>query len=388
MKSIRVGTVSGIRIEIHPTWFVIFFLITISLLSRFSADFRDQSAAVHWMLALLGSFLFFGSVLFHELSHSLTAQKLNRPVEAITLFVFGGVSWIKEEATTPQSEFLVSIVGPFSSFLLAGIFYIGELLFAQGSPPASLFHFLWVVNIALGVFNLVPAFPLDGGRVLRSILWRAYHDLRKATRRAAAVGSLFGYMLIVFGIVTGIGGGNLLNGLWLAFIGWFLASSADASVHQMELQKVFESLKAKDIIATDFPIISESLTLSELVDEYILPTGNRCFVVAHDGQLSGIISLHEVKVIPKEAWDRTLVRTAMKKSEHLHTITPDEKVQVILKIMDDEKINQLPVVEGNNFVGIVTRERLINMIRTRIVLEESKPSMASRRQNDDLTMAG
>ncbi len=324
------------------------------------------------MLGLLGSFLFFGSVLFHEMSHSLMAQKLGRPVEAITLFVFGGVSWIKEEAATPKSEFLVTIVGPFSSFFLAGLFYLIKQFSAPLPELSFLFQFLWTVNVALGIFNLIPAFPLDGGRVLRSILWTLYKDMRKATRRAAAVGSLFGYLLIVFGIMTGIGGGNLLNGLWLAFIGWFLANAAESSVRQMEFQNVFAGMKARDIIASDCPAVPESLSLSDLVNDYILPTGNRCFMVTDDGQLSGIISLHELKAIPRQAWTQTSVHTAMKRTEDLKKINPEASIQEVLKIMDDEKINQIPVVEGNRLIGIITRERLLNMLRTRIMIEETK----------------
>jgi Zn-dependent protease len=300
------------------------------------------------------------------------AQKLNRPVEAITLFVFGGVSWIKEEATTPKSEFLVTIVGPFSSFFLAGIFYLANQLSAAWPGLSSLFKFLWTVNLALGIFNLIPAFPLDGGRVLRSILWTLYKDVRKATRRAAAVGTMFGYLLIVFGIMIGIGEGNLLNGLWLAFIGWFLANAAESSVKQMEFQNVFAGMKARDIIASDCPAIPESLTLADLVNNYILPTGNRCFMVTDDDQLSGIISLHELKAIPKEEWPERSVASAMKRTENLRKISPETNIQEVLKIMDDEKINQIPVVEGNRLIGIITRERLLNMLRTRIMIEETK----------------
>jgi Zn-dependent protease/CBS domain-containing protein len=370
-KSIRIGKLAGIRIEIHPTWFIIFFLITFSLYSRFAAEFQQESITTHWTLALAGSLLFFGSVLFHEMSHSLMAKSLNRPVEAITLFVFGGVSWIKEEATSPKSEFLVTIVGPLSSFLLAAFFFLVSKLFQASPELYALFQFLWTVNVALGIFNLVPAFPLDGGRVLRSILWKFYKDLRKATKRAAAVGTFFGYLLIVSGIMIGIGGGNLLSGLWLAFIGWFLANAAESSVRQMEIQNVFSGVKAGDIVAKDCPAVPETLSISELINDYILPSGNRCFMVVDDGQLAGVVSLHELKALPREKWSQTTVADAMKRIEELKKISPDDSVQEVLKIMDDQKINQVPVVEGNRLIGIITRERLLNILRTRIMIEEA-----------------
>jgi Zn-dependent protease/CBS domain-containing protein len=356
---------------VHPTWFIIFALITTSLVTEFAREFSNRGYALHVVVGLLASVLFFGSVLFHEMAHSLLARKMGHPVHGITLFVFGGIAEISEEAHTPGSEFWIAVIGPFSSFFLSGVFFvIHYALLPLFDEMASAFETLGRINLALGIFNLVPAFPLDGGRVLRSIFWRFSGNLRTSTRRAARVGQTFGYLMITVGILIAFGTGNLLNGLWIAFIGWFLTSAAQASIQQVELQHTLKGLTARDIMARDCPTVSEDMSLFELVENHILPTGCRGFLVTEGEKLAGLITLHEVKQILRNLWPQVRVRDAMKKAGQLQKAAPDTRIEKILQMMDDGRINQIPVVEDHKLVGVISREHLLNMIRTRIALEE------------------
>lgn len=346
-------------------------LITASLVSDLAREHANHSYAFHWFVGIFASLLFFGSVLFHEMSHSLLARRLGHPVHGITLFVFGGVSEIAEEAHTPSAEFWVAVIGPFSSFFLAAVFFaIHELTLPISDEMAGVFHRLAAINLALGVFNLLPAFPLDGGRVLRSVLWKFSGSLRKATRRAGRVGQYFGYVMIMMGVLIAFGTGNLLNGLWIAFIGWFLTNAAEASIRQVEMQRALEGLTAKDIMISNYSIVAGNLSLLELVENHILPTGNRYFLVEENEVLAGMITIHEVKGIARELWQATSVGDAMKRAEQLKMITPDARIERVLQLMDDEGVNQLPVVEHRRLVGMISRERLLNIIRMHIAFEE------------------
>jgi Zn-dependent protease len=362
---------AGIRVEIHPTWFIIFVLITTSMVAEFAAQFPNRPYFIHWTVGLISSVLFFSSVLFHEMSHSLLAQKRGYPVRSITLFVFGGVSEIEEEAHTPGAEFWIAIIGPFSSFFLALFFFLVHQFTANLFDEFSaMFRRLGVINLALGIFNMLPAFPLDGGRVLRSLLWRSSGDLRKATRTAGKAGQLFGYGLIMLGIVTAFRTGNLLSGLWIGFIGWFLTNAAEGTVQQVEIHRLLLGVRARDVMATDCLAVSGDLSIDELVERYIMFRGNRCFMITRDGILEGLVSLHEIKQIPKTDWAATPIRQIMKRTDELRTATPETSLENILRTLDEDKINQIPILEHGRLAGIVTRERLLNMIRARMILNE------------------
>jgi Zn-dependent protease len=367
--SFEMGRIAGIRIRIHPTWFIIFVLITTSLVFEFAGQFPDRRPLLHAVAGIVTSFLFFGSVLFHEMSHSLLAQRLGYPVRSITLFVFGGVSEIQEEAHNPSSEFWIAVIGPFSSFFLAVFFFALAHLTLNASPEASaVFDRLSGINLALGVFNMLPAFPLDGGRVLRSILWKAWGSLQRATASAARVGKSLGYVMIMVGILIAFASGSLLNGLWIAFVGWFLMNAAEASAQNAVVHNVLEGATARDIMTSECLIIPGGLTVEELVHDHVLPTGQRCFLVVDGNVLTGMISLSDIKRLPREDWPRTRVEQAMNGIEMLATVTPETKIEEVLRLMDDKKVNQVPVLEQQRVAGIITREHLLNLIRTRFDL--------------------
>lgn len=289
-------------------------------------------------------------------------------MRSITLFVFGGVSEIQEEAHNPSSEFWIAIIGPFSSFFLSLSFYLLSHGISSHVQAAAVCNRLSSINLALGVFNLVPAFPLDGGRVLRSILWKTSGSFQKATVTSGRIGQSFGYLLIMLGILMAIGTRNFVGGLWIGFIGWFLMNAAEGSVQDRKVRDALEGAVAGEIMTTDCPTIPESLTIEELVHRYVLPGGQRFFFVVRGDTLAGVISLGDIKRVPREQW-QTPVGEVMKRADSLITITSQTRIEKILRLMDDQKVNQIPVMEGNKAVGLITREHLLNLIRIRLDLE-------------------
>ncbi|MBI2908841.1 MAG: site-2 protease family protein [Chloroflexi bacterium] len=367
--SIHIGKILGIPIGINYSWFIIFVLITLSLaVYQFPAEYPAWSRATYWVVGILTSLLFFGSILAHELSHSVIAIAGGIPVKSITLFVFGGVSQISKEATNPRTELIMAAAGPFSSFVLAGVFYF-IWLFATPifEPVGALGRWLAVINLLLGVFNLIPGFPMDGGRVLRSILWGASGDYRRATEIATYTGRGIAYLFILGGILI-MFSGNWFNGLWLAFIGWFLENAASGSYRQMVLKDSLRGFKARDLMTQECSSISPRLSVRDLVYEQILPGGRRCFLVTDDARLSGFITLHNLREVPQDRWSVTSVAEAMTPVGRLKTVAPDDEAFTVLERMDGEDVNQMPVVEDGKVIGMIGRDNVLRFLRTRAEL--------------------
>jgi Zn-dependent protease/CBS domain-containing protein len=360
---IKIGRVFGIPIYLHASWFIIFALITLSLATQFSNQHPQWTPVQHWSLGILTSVLFFVSVVLHELSHSVVALRYKIPVVSITLFVFGGLARIGREPSNAKQEFSIAIAGPLASFGLAGVFWTLTQVFPQSAMVGSLAGWLWQINFALAAFNLVPGFPLDGGRILRAIVWAGTSDFAKATRAASRSGQVIAYMLILFGLGWALRGG-FLNGLWLAFIGWFLLTSAQASYAQVAIHDALLGLRATDVMNADLPILDGNMSLEEYGHE-VLRSGRRCHLVVREGHLSGMISVHTLNRVPREEWETTTVQGAMLPSGEIHWARPDETAMALLERMQNEDINQMPVVDDGHVVGMVTRESLLRMIRTR-----------------------
>lgn len=360
---IKIGRVFGIPIYLHASWFIIFALITLSLATQFSNQHPQWAPVQHWSLGILTSVLFFVSVVLHELSHSVIALHYKIPVVSITLFVFGGLARIAREPSSAKQEFNIAVAGPLASFALAGAFWTLTLVFPRSAMVGSLAGWLAQINFALAAFNLVPGFPLDGGRILRAIVWGATRDYAKSTRVASRSGQFIAYALILLGIVWSLQGG-FLNGLWLAFIGWFLLTAAQASYAQVAIHDALLGLRATDVMTADLPIISGNMSLEEYGHE-ILRSGRRCHLVVRGDQLSGLMSVHALNRHPREEWETTSVQAAMLPSGEIHWARPEEPALALLKRMQSEDINQMPVVEDGHVVGMVTRESLLRMIKTR-----------------------
>ena len=364
--SLRLGKIAGIEISIHVSWLIIVVLLTWSLATGwFPALYPGWSTLAYWAVALLATLLLFASVLAHELAHSLVARWRGLPVNSITLFIFGGVSNIEQEPKSPGVEFQMSIVGPLTSLLIGGLSFL-LLLAMQGgtSPLAAILGYLGLANILLGLFNLVPAFPLDGGRVLRSIVWKLSGSLRTATRAATFAGQGIAYLMILAGFWL-IFGGDILDGIWLGLIGWFLLSGAQSANSQAMLEAMFKGVTVGKVMNTSPVTVPANISLQKLVDEFLLPHGWRSAFVMQVDRLAGLITLGDIRHVPRDEWGQTLVGLAMIPLEKLHVVAPQQSLNEVLPLMVARDVNQVPVVEDGHLVGVLSREDIVRFLEIR-----------------------
>ncbi|MBI2305089.1 MAG: site-2 protease family protein [Chloroflexi bacterium] len=367
--SIRLGSLFGIPLGINYTWFIIFVLVTLSLaLHYFPSTYPQWPARTYWVIGIATSVIFFASVVAHELAHSLVSMANGVPVKSITLFIFGGVAEIGEEARRPSGELVMALAGPLASLVIAVFFTLMWLLLTPiNEPLAALSNWLIRINLLLAIFNLIPGFPLDGGRVLRSIIWWISGNYRQATRFASYAGQGIAYLFILGGIFI-MFSGDWLNGLWFALIGWFLDSAAAGGYRQAVLQDNLRGYTAGDLMTQDCVMVPLDLSVGDLVRHHILPTARRCFIVTQGDHLEGIMTLHNVKSIPQDRWDITSVSQAMTPASQLKTAHLKDNALSVLQKMDEADISQMPVVEGGKVVGMVARDNLLRFIRMRAEL--------------------
>jgi Zn-dependent protease/predicted transcriptional regulator len=362
----RLGSVFGIPIYLHASWFIIFFLITLSLRTQFTSQHTDWSPAQHWALGIITSIFFFASVIFHELSHSAVAKHYRIPVASITLFVFGGLARISREPDNAKQEFNIAIAGPLSSIFLAGCFW----LVARYVPGNDMVHaaavWLWEINLVLAVFNLVPGFPLDGGRILRGIAWGITGNFTRATKIASTAGKIFAYMMIIFGVWQALNG-NWVGGLWTAFIGWFLLSAAQESFMQVAMRNTLTDVRAADLMTHDIPTVTRDMSIEEYVHE-VLRTGRRVHIVSGPVRPVGLITLHAARMVPREEWSNTSIQAVMLPLDRVHSASPAEPALGVLQRMQSQDINQMPVISEGIIVGMIARDTILHMLQTRLQL--------------------
>jgi len=370
-SGLRIGRAFGIPVYIHPSWFVIFALITFSLATQFTQQHPHWSHAQHWSLGVLTSLLFFGSVVFHELAHSAVATRYRIPVASITLFVFGGVARIGREPDSPKQEFNIAIAGPLSSYFLAGVFWLLLRLFPESEMLRALAFWLAWVNFGLATFNLLPGFPLDGGRIFRALVWGVTHSYERATRLAARSGRIIAYAMIVFGSWHALTG-DFIGGLWIAFIGWFLLTSAQENVAQAAIRTALVGLHASDVMSHEIPAVGREISLDEY-GQQVLRTGQRCHFVLSDGRFLGLMNVHALNKVPREEWPGTSVQAAMIPRDKVLCAVPDQPLLALLERMLAADVNQVPVVtkvvddvSGAQVVGLVTRDSILRVIQTHI----------------------
>lgn len=367
--AIRIGRVAGIDIFVHWSWFAIFALLTWWLSEGFFQEvYEDWSVREAWIVSILTTLLFFSSVLLHELSHSLVAKRLGLPVSHITLFIFGGVSALGGEPSSARQEFQVAIVGPLTSFVIAAVMgTVSGVAYWQGSenePWAAIAEYLAFINVAVGVFNLLPGFPLDGGRVLRATLWARSGNMLKATRWAANAGTFISFGLIALGVLS-ILIGNVIGGAWFIVIGWFLRNASEASYQQLLLTRTLEGIKVRQIVNRDFHAAPPDIALSELVQSYMIGMSQRCVPVVVADELIGLVSMEDLRKVPQEDWETVSVFRAMTARERLYTVAPEDDATTALEMMAAHDVHQLPVLEGRDFLGFVTRADVLRLIRIR-----------------------
>ncbi|HUA15149.1 MAG TPA: site-2 protease family protein [Verrucomicrobiae bacterium] len=374
MKSqIKLGTIFGVELGLHYSWLVIALLITFSLAAQFHATNRGWSDAVVWSVSILTGVLFFACLFAHELSHALVAKARGLPIHKITLFLLGGVAQIEKEASDAKTEFWMAIVGPFTSAAL-GVLLLA-LAWADGwvpksapaTPGTALLVWLGYINLALGAFNMIPGFPLDGGRVLRAILWWVMGDGDRATRVSARVGQGIAVLFIGFGVLRFFQGAGL-GGLWIAFIGWFLLQAAGASYMQVQTGSLLRGLRVKDVMSTDCTSLDPNTSIEEFVHSNLLRTGGRCFLVVQEGRLLGLITANEVRSVDRQEWPYTPIRRVMRPADKIHFVSREMPAMEALETMAREDVNQLPVMSNGSVEGIVSRAHVLQVLRSRAEL--------------------
>lgn len=384
-SGLRIGRIFGINIYLDWSWIFIFLLVTWNLAAGvFPQLHPNWGATLNWGTAIVASLLFFASVLAHELAHSLVAKARGLPVRNITLFLFGGVSNLQREPASAGTEFVMSIVGPLTSIVLgvvllflgdASVGVVGEVLgnptraLARLDPLSTLLIWLGSINIVLGIFNLIPGFPLDGGRVLRSVLWTITKNLRLATRWASWVGQAVAWLFIfagismIFGITIPFFGTGFIGGLWLAFIGWFLNSAAIQSYQQVVVDDLLEGVPVARLMQSNAPTVPPDSSVSTLVHDHIIGTNERAFPVVQGDRLVGLVSVEDVRKVHRTAWDTTTVSQIMLPANQLAVATPQEDAAEALHELGSRNVHQMPVVQDGHLVGMLRHQDIVKWLQ-------------------------
>jgi Zn-dependent protease/CBS domain-containing protein len=386
--SFKLGRIAGIEIGIHYTWIFAFILFAwIFAGSTFPFFFPNWSTATYWTAGIITAIGIFISVLIHELCHSLVALSRGMKVSSIVLFIFGGVSNIEAEPERAWVEFIMAGAGPASSAVLGGILLGISAIYLPGNiftrylfgefgdagsvaPVVIIVGYLGYINVLLAVFNIIPAFPLDGGRVFRSIIWGATKSLQTATTVAGNIGRLFGWAMIlfgianVFGITIGAYQGNFVNGIWFLFIGWFLVSAADSSLRDMSMQQHLAGVHVKDVMDRNPECISPAASVESVVQQSFIQRGRRALPVCNDTGLLGIVTLADVKRIPQVEWPNTPVQSVMTRSP-LDSVNENDDLNGALKAMAQKDLNQIPVMSEGHMVGLLSRADVLRYLQTR-----------------------
>jgi Zn-dependent protease len=363
--SIKLFRIAGIDIGIHYTWFFIFIFFCWTLAQGYLPQAHPGwSDAAYWIMGTVTALLLFVSVLVHELAHSLVARSRGLPVTSITLFILGGVSNLEEEPKKPMIEFTMALAGPVTSLVLALVFWgISRAIGTVTEPNyvAAVIAFLAYMNLVLGIFNLLPGFPMDGGRVLRSIIWGSTHSLSKATNVAARIGQIFGWALIAYGIFLVIRV-DVFSGLWAVFVGWFLTSAADASRKEVTYRERLSGVKVRELMDENTPTIAPETTVQEMVTGIFQKKHDRAVPVCRDERLIGIATIKDVKKIPQDKWAITPVKDIMSGS-NLYTVTPDDSLNTALELIAKHDINQVLIKNGEKCAGLLTRADIIRYLQ-------------------------
>ena len=366
--ALNIGKIFGIQLRLHYSWFLIFVLLTFLLVSP------NWSSWLGWAIGIGACLLFFGSVVAHELAHSLVGRANGIPVRNITLFMFGGVAQMTREAKRPGDELKMAAAGPLCSLAIGGVFSL--ILFlnpGMPQPAASMVYWLAFMNFALAAFNMIPGFPLDGGRIFRSLVWRSTGDYRRSTRIATRVGVGVGNAFIGGGIAIvvlslfGLSpfGLSWFNGFWMAFIGWFLKNAATASYSQTQWRETLKRFTAAQVMTANCPVVPSDITISQLVQGYVIPSGCRLFMASDEGRLQGILPLQNIKSVPQQKWDVTRVREIITPIDRLKAVHPAQDALTVVEQMDESGMDQVLVVSEGRIIGLISRDDLISVVRTR-----------------------
>ncbi len=364
--SVVIGKVRGIEIEVNVSWLVVFGLVTYMLATNyFPQNYPDWNPALGWLLGAVIALMLFVSVLLHELSHSLVSMNFGIPVRKISLFIFGGIAQMEKEPDEPGKELKIAVAGPAMSLLLFVLLMVLAGVFAAAGAPETLLVLLTYVaqvNLILAIFNMVPAFPMDGGRVLRALIWRFRGDFQNATKIAASMGGLFGYFLIFTGIFF-VMSGNIINGVWFAFIGWFINQASQASYQQMVMSNIFDEIKISEFMTANVTAVDYHISVQELVDNYFYQFKFNSFPVKRFEEVIGVVNLDRAKNIPKEEWNQTTVGGITTPLEDNLVVSPNDTVSKAMTKIFSNSIGRVLVMEQGALTGIVSRTDILNYLR-------------------------
>ena len=376
-----IGRIGGIDVRIDPSWSFIALLVAYSLFVTIDLRFGDVGTATVIALAAGMAMMFFASVLLHELAHSWVAVSRGVEVESITLFLFGGVTKADLETKNPADELVIAVVGPLSSIALAGVFWAIAAVFGQGTIGGFVAGYLGWINLALGAFNLAPGFPLDGGRVLRSLVWWRSGDLVRATRIAARGGQLVGYGLIGIGIFEVVFLGDLVGGLWMVAIGWFLAQAAQGSFLQLQMRRVLAEIPASRIVSNGIIEIPGDISIQEAVDEYFLKHDFNAFPVRDGAETVGLLTLNSVRALPRDEWSSRTARNEAEPLAESCTVSPADPLDEVVEKLMSGDLRRLVVVDEGHVTGIITPRDLSRWLQRSQELGIYEPAGPSLRAN-------
>jgi len=381
-SQVKLGRIAGIQIGLHYSWFIIAILIAFSLDARFHSVRPEWSQNLRWAVSGITAVLFFVTLLLHELAHSVVAKSRGLKVREITLFALGGVSQIESEAPDAKSEFWIGIVGPLTS-LVIGVVCLAiarSLAPSRGAefagPVTAVLFWLGYINLALAAFNMIPGYPLDGGRVLRSIAWWITGKMDRATRIAARVGQVVAFLFILYGLYMFFVGRDF-GGLWLAFIGWFLLDASRSSYLQVELMSGLRGRRVADLMERNCASVEPYLSLRDFVDEYLLHSPSRCFLVSQDHHAVGIITPAETRKIPRDSWEQTSVQSVMQPLNQIPTVGPELPAVKALELMARNNLPQLAVVSEGKLQGIFSQAQVLRFLQLHVGLHEEQPKIAA-----------
>jgi Zn-dependent protease/CBS domain-containing protein len=363
-KSVLViGHFRGIRLEIHISWLIIFALLLTTMSAGFQHYHPDWTVTTAVLTALVTALLFFSSIVAHELGHSLVAIRRGVPVKAITLFIFGGVAQMARDPDKPNDEFWIAIAGPIVSFALAAVFgLLSGLTSGWYEPVPVALGWLATINLLVAIFNLVPGFPLDGGRVLRAVVWKVSGDASKANETAFASGKLVAYGL--FGLaIWNMVAGNLVGGLWIMLIAWFLLNMTQAQGRMYLLRERLAGLRAHDLAEAEVPMVEPQRSVEAWLHHDVLPSGKRAYIVGSDAaHVEGLVTLSDARKVQQAEWSSTRVDAIMTPFDKLHHVPPSAKADEVLMLLNEHGLNQIPVMENNRVSGWIDRQRLLRTI--------------------------
>jgi len=362
-SSFRVARIFGIDIEIHPSWLIILGLLAWTLSDQAFPDlYEGWTTTQYWVVGTAAALLLFVTVLIHELAHAVVAIRRGLPVPKITLFIFGGVSQLSRQPRSAGEEFAIAVAGPVTSLGVALVTGLAALLaVGRQEQLEGLLGYLATINVLLAVFNILPGFPLDGGRVLRSIAWRRTGSFRRATRIAGGVGEMFGYLLM-FGGIAYLLSGFVINGLWFMFIGWFLLGAARGESQSLQLETILGKLRARDLMHEEYVTVPPGTPIQSVVDDYMLDRGERAVIVATDGTVAGILTVTDVGRVPRDQWASTPAQRLMTSRENVLTVGADAPALEVLMLVSQKRLNQVPVLEDGRMVGLISRRELLDRL--------------------------